>query len=89
VNLFLMVRLDRAIEEMMADSDMELIKPFLDRGTVGLLDIRNEYDNWSSHITQQDLSGNMTLLTPKDKPIPSSRLLMSLLPYQSRRTSNR
>lgn len=82
VNLYLMLRLDRAVEEVMADADMALIKPFLDHGTIGLLDIRNEYDNWSGHIKQQDLTGNMTLIAPKEKPVPCDRMVhdLSVLP---------
>jgi Radical SAM superfamily len=78
VNLFLFLRLDRPLEEAMRDEGMKDIQPYLERGTIQLGDIRNNFDNWSGHITQDALTGNMTLNAPKEKPIPCDRMIHDL-----------
>jgi len=76
--LNLMLRIDRPLEEVMAYDGMVAIKPYLERGTIKLHDVRNEFDNWSGHITDADLIGNMKLIPPNDKPVPCHRMLYDL-----------
>jgi hypothetical protein len=57
---------------------MARIQPYLERGTIALGDIRNAYDNWSGHIAEADLTGDMTLIAPKDKPVPCDRMIHDL-----------
>lgn len=76
--LNLMLRIDRPLDEVKTDDGMIAIKPYIDRGTIHLHDIRNEFDNWSGHIMEKDLTGTMTLLAPKDKPVPCDRMVHDL-----------
>jgi len=78
VKLYLFLRLDRPLAEAMKDEGMSVIQPFIDRGSIELGDIRNNFDNWSGHITQEMLTGNMVINLPKKKPIPCDRMIHDL-----------
>jgi radical SAM protein with 4Fe4S-binding SPASM domain len=74
----LLLRLDRPLEEALQDEGMKALKPYFDRKTIVLDDVRNNFDNWSGHITKIMLTGNMTLNAPKQKPIPCDRMIHDL-----------
>src|SRR5262249_47253249 len=76
--LNLMLRIDRPPDPVMNYDGMKIIKPYFDRGTIRPFDIRNEFDNWSGHITESDLTGTMRLIAPKDKPVPCDRMIHDL-----------
>ena len=76
--LYLFLRLDRPLAEAMQDEGMREIAPYLDRGTIALGDIRNNFDNWSGHIKPVMLTGNMTLNAAKPKPVPCDRMIHDL-----------
>jgi molybdenum cofactor biosynthesis enzyme MoaA len=76
--LNLMLRIDRPLDEVMNYDGMKIVKPYFDRGTIRPLDIRNEFDNWSGHITESDLIGTMRLIAPKEKPVPCDRMIHDL-----------
>lgn len=78
VAIKLLLRLDRPLEEAMADEGMEAIRPYLERGTIELDDIRNNFDNWSGHISESDLIGNMTLNPAKPRPTLCDRMVNDL-----------
>jgi len=74
----LLLRLDRPLEEAMQDEGMAAVRPYLERGTLQLDDIRNNFDNWSGHISEGDLIGNMTLNDAKERPVPCQRMTHDL-----------
>jgi MoaA/NifB/PqqE/SkfB family radical SAM enzyme len=78
VALHLFLRLDRPLEAALADPDMALIQPYVDRGTIVLGDVRHAFDNWSGHITEADLTGTMSLVSAKEKPVPCDRMVHDL-----------
>lgn len=78
VAIKLLLRLDRPLEEAMQDEGMKAIRPYLDRETIVPDDIRNNFDNWSGHITKVMLTGNMRLNAPKPKPVPCDRMIHDL-----------
>ena len=78
MDLNLLLRIDRPLDDVMADDGMKAIQPYIDRGVVKLHDIRDNFDNWSRHITESDLTGTMTLNPEKAKPVPCDRMVNDL-----------
>jgi sulfatase maturation enzyme AslB (radical SAM superfamily) len=59
----LLFRIDRPLEEVLADPGLAELKTFLDDGTIVINhdQIFHEMDNWSGQIRPQDLTGTMVL----------------------------
>ncbi|CAA7614465.1 radical SAM/SPASM domain-containing protein [Magnetospirillum sp. SS-4] len=78
LRILLALRIDRPLEEVMADEGMRQLKPYLDDGTV-VIDpdqIYSEMETWSDQITAESLPGIMTLRT--DVPVrtrPCKRMM--------------
>lgn len=79
--LQLLLRLNRPLEGAMRDEEMERIRSYPERGTIELHDIRNEFDNWSGHITGEMMTGNMSLKAAKPKPVPCDRMIHDLVVF--------
>lgn len=81
ISIELALRIDRPLEEVLADEGMKRLKPYLDDGTV-IIDYEELYmemETWSDQITADRLPGTMTLRT--DAPLrsrPCKRMMSDL-----------
>lgn len=80
--ILLLFRIDRPFSDIMADQEMESLKPLIENGTikVDMDDILMEVDDWCGQISSSDLPGLMKLEKRKykTKVEPCSRLFSDL-----------